>query len=102
MGLLVAIPFVRPTGLTPGKVAEVPWWAWFGGPLSIMSTMAGLMLARKMGSLPFTATTVTCSLICAVLLDHLGWVGFEVHRANPGRLAGCALLVAGLFLVSKF
>jgi len=46
--------------------------------------------------------TVTCSMVCSVLLDHFGWVGFEVHRLNPPRLAGCALLLAGLFLVSKF
>jgi Putative inner membrane exporter, YdcZ len=50
----------------------------------------------------FTATTVTCSMVCSVLLDHFGWVGFEVHRVNPWRLVGCALLLAGLFLVSKF
>jgi transporter family-2 protein len=55
-----------------------------------------------MGSMFFTATTVTCSMVCSVLLDHFGWVGFEVHRVNPLRLAGCALLLAGLFLVSKF
>ena len=73
-----------------------------GGLLSIVSTMAGLMLAEKMGSMFFTATTVTCSMVCSVLLDHFGWVGFEVHRVNPLRLAGCALLLAGLFLVSKF
>jgi hypothetical protein len=43
-----------------------------------------------------------CSLVCAVLLDHFGWVGFEVHRVNPWRIAGCTLLLGGLFLVSKF
>lgn len=101
IALLIALPFARLAGFAL-KAAEVPWWAWLGGLLSIMSTMAGLMLAEKMGSTFFTATTVTCSLVCAVLLDHFGWVGFEVHRANPWRLVGCALLLAGLFLVSKF
>jgi transporter family-2 protein len=102
VGLLIALPFTRLAGFTQIKAGEVPWWAWSGGLLSIMSTMAGLMLAAKMGSMFFTATTVTCSMVCSVLLDHFGWVGFEVHRANPWRLVGCALLLAGLFLVSKF
>src|SRR5947209_6589468 len=53
--LLIAVPFTRPIGFAPDKLARVPWWAWLGGPLSIMSTIAGLMLARKMGSLAFTA-----------------------------------------------
>ena len=102
IALLAAVPFAGLTGFAPSKAAQVPWWAWSGGLLSIMSTMAGLMLGKKMGSMFFTATTVTCSLICAVLLDHLGWFGFEVHHANPWRLVGCGLLLAGLFLVSKF
>ena len=102
IALLVAVPFTSFTGFAPSKAAQVPWWAWLGGLLSIMSTMAGLMLVRKMGSTFFTATTVTCSLVCAVLLDHFGWVGFEVHRVNPWRIAGCILLLGGLFLVSKF
>ena len=62
IALLIAIPVTGVTGFAPTKVAQVPWWAWLGGLLSIMSTMAGLMLARKMGSTYFTATTVTCSL----------------------------------------
>ena len=102
IALLIAIPVTGVTGFGPSKAAQVPWWAWLGGLLSIMSTMAGLMLARKMGSTYFTATTVTCSLVCAVLLDHMGWIGFEVHRVNLWRVVGCALLLAGLFLVSKF
>jgi transporter family-2 protein len=100
--LLIAAAFSRGIELAPAKAAQVPWWAWLGGPLSIVSTMAGLLLARKMGSLAFVATTVTCSLVCSVFLDHLGWVGFAIHRVNGGRLAGCALLLAGMFLVSKF
>ena len=100
--LLIAVPFTRLSGFTPEKAAQAPWWAWLGGPLSIVSTMAALLLAKKMGSLSFTATAVTSSLICGVLLDHFGWVGFEMHRINLGRSVGCALLLAGVFLVSKF
>ena len=99
--LIIAVALERRITL-PASTAQTRWWAWMGGPLSILSTMAGMILAQRMGSLFFTATAVTCSLICGVLLDHLGWVGFEVHRANPGRLIGCVLLVAGVFLVSKF
>jgi transporter family-2 protein len=102
IALLIVLPFTRLAGFGQTRAAEVPWWAWLGGLLSIVSTMAGLMLAEKMGSMFFTATTVTCSMVCSVFLDHFGWVGFEVHRLNPLRLAGCALLLAGLFLVSKF
>jgi transporter family-2 protein len=102
IALLIAIPVTGVNGFAPSKAAQVPWWAWLGGLLSIMSTMAGLMLARKMGSTYFTATTVTCSLVCAVLLDHMGWVGFEVHRVKSLAYDRMRTVVGGLFLVSKF
>src|SRR6202163_5106576 len=63
IALLIALPFTRLAGFAPGKAAQVPWWAWLGGLLSIMSTMAGLMLAEKRGPVFFTATTFTCSLV---------------------------------------
>src|SRR6202790_3090152 len=88
IALLIMLPFTRLAGFGQSRTAEVPWWAWLGGLLSIVSTMAGLMLAEKMGSMFFTATTVTCSMVCSVLLDHFGWVGFEVHPISPWRLAG--------------
>jgi bacterial/archaeal transporter family-2 protein len=100
--LLLALPLVRVADLGPSKLARVPWWAWFGGLLSMVSTVATLVLAKRMGSLFFTAATVTCTLLCSVLLDHLGWVGFTVHPLNPGRVIGCVFLMAGVFLVSKF
>src|SRR5580658_1819554 len=30
----------------------------------------------------FTATTVTCSMVCSVFARSFWWVGFEVHRVN--------------------
>ncbi len=100
-GLLIVALFWHFAWPSGQKFGQTPWWAWTGGVLSIFSTMAGVLLARKLGSATFTSITVTCSLICSVLLDHLGWVGFEVHRAGAGRLTGCALLITGVLLVSR-
>ncbi len=85
-----------------GAAGQVPWWAWTGGAISIISTLAGLMLAQKFGSAMFTALTITASLITSVALDHFGWIGFRQHTASPLRLAGCALLVGGVWLVSRY
>ena len=83
-------------------VAHVPWWAWMGGLVSIGSTMAGLLLAQRLGSAMFTGLSITASLVASVLLDQFGWIGFRQHPASPARLAGCVLLVAGVWLVSRF
>ncbi len=81
---------------------HVPWWAWTGGLLSIASTLAGLVFAQRLGSGLFTSLSLTASLIVSVLLDQFGWIGFKQHSASPARLAGCALLIGGVWLVARF
>ncbi len=84
------------------QLAGVNWWAWLGGVVSIASTMAGLTLAQKMGSGLFTGCSLTASLLASVVLDQFGLLGFRQHTASAGRLAGCCLLTAGIWLVAKF
>ncbi len=80
---------------------SVHWWAWIGGIISIASTVAGLTLAHRLGSGLFTALTLTASVVVSVLLDQFGLIGFAKHTASPLRLAGCSLLIAGVWLVSR-
>ena len=88
-------------GRTGAAAGPVPWWAWLGGAISILSTMAGLLLAQRLGSAMFTGLSITASLLTSVLLDQFGWLGFRQHTASPARMLGCALLVAGVWLVSR-
>ncbi len=81
---------------------HAPWWAWTGGLVSIASTLAGLVFAQRLGSGLFTALSVTASLGVSVLLDQFGFIGFKQHSASPARLAGCALLIGGVWLVARF
>ena len=104
-GLLLIAGLLRqlPAGMvrTGAAAGPVPWWAWLGGAISILSTMAGLLLAQKLGSAMFTGLSITASLLTSVLLDQFGWLGFRHHAASPARMLGCALLVAGVWLVSR-
>jgi transporter family-2 protein len=101
MGMAIVLAVARQP-FPAGKLNGVPWWGWMGGLISILSTMAGLMLAQKMGSAMFTGLTLTASVITSVLLDHFGLVGMRQHTASPARVLGCGLLIAGIWLVAKF
>jgi transporter family-2 protein len=102
LGLLLVQGILRHALPSSDRLMSVKSWAWFGGLISLVSTMVGLTLAQKLGSSIFTGLTVTASLATSVALDHFGWVGFRQHTASPGRLAGCALMVAGLWMVARF
>ena len=100
--LLLIQMFVRQALPGTEKALLVSPWAWFGGIISIAATMAGLTLAQKLGSGLFTGLSLTAATISSVLIDQFGWIGFKQHTASPGRLAGCALLIAGIWLVARF
>ncbi len=100
IGLLLVMAAMR-QAFPAGRASGVPWWAWTGGVISIGSTMAGLTMAQKLGSGLFTAANLTAAVVMSVALDHFGLLGMRQHTASPGRLAGCALLIAGVWLVAK-
>ncbi len=100
LGMLLVQAFVRQP-VPFANAGHVSWWAWMGGLISILSTVAGLLLVQRLGSGIFTGLSITASLVVSVLLDQFGWMGLKHHPASPGRIIGCALLVAGVWLVSR-
>lgn len=99
---VAAIPFVG-FGL-PGldRVASVPWWGWLGGILGGIYVLSMIFVAEKVGAAAFMGLTVTSALVTSLLLDHFGWLGFEVHVAGLWRVLGGALMVAGVVLICIF
>ena len=100
VGMLIVQIFARQP-LPLSNAGQVSWWAWTGGLISIASTMAGLLLVQRLGSGIFTSLSLTASLVVSVLLDQFGVLGLKQHTASPGRMIGCALLIAGVWLVSR-
>ncbi len=84
------------------KFLHVPWWAWSSGLLSVGATMAGILLAQRLGAGVFSGISVTVATMTSIALDHFGLVGFKQHPASWPRVLGGGLMIAGLWLVSKF
>jgi bacterial/archaeal transporter family-2 protein len=105
LGFIVILGYVvlmRVPWPTYGRVAGAPWWAWIGGLAGAAYGVAAIFLASRLGAATLMALVVTGQLICSVVVDHLGWVGFDVHPAGWGRIVGCALMIAGFVLIAKF
>jgi transporter family-2 protein len=84
-------------------VRAAPWYAWLaGGLMGTVYLTGNILLAPRLGAGELVGLVVAGQLLFSVLLDHFGWIGFAQHAANPARLAGCALMIAGVFLISKF
>ncbi len=102
-GTVILIVMAITAGIFPPRFmtspASLPWWAWGGGLIGVFMVTSSLILVPKVGSLPWFAAIMTGQVIAAVLLDHFGWLGNDRVVASPTRLAGAALLIAGLMLI---
>src|SRR3954453_3278902 len=66
--------------------SQVPWWGWLGGLLGAGSGIIAIVLAKPLGAGALAAFALAGQLIGSVLLDHFGWLGFELHSINLPRV----------------
>lgn len=102
LGVLLVQAFVRQPLPDGTHIHAVPWWGWAGGIISILATFAALMFAQQLGAGAFTGISITMSTIISIAMDHYGMLGFKQHAASPLRIAGGVLMIAGIWMVTKF
>jgi transporter family-2 protein len=100
--LVAVIAVIRAPIPSVGRALAAPWTAWLGGLLGAAYAVTVVLLARELGAATLTALVVTGQLVCSVVLDHYGLLGFDVRAIGAGRVAGCALLLGGTYLIWKF
>ncbi len=85
----------------PGNAAVTgaPWWIWIGGVLGAFYVAGSIVTAPRLGAVTLVAVLLAGQAVASLLVDHFGWVGFEENPISPGRLAGIALVAAGVALV---
>ena len=98
--LVVALIATRGVAST-GRLGSVPWWGWLGGAVGAGYVASTVAAAPRLGALNLFAAVIFGQLLCSVVLDHFG-VLYKEHSLSAGRLAGVALLAAGVALVRFF
>ena len=85
------------------RAAAMPWWIWIGGGfLGAYFVSSAIYLAPRIGATLLFMTIITGQLLFAILLEHKGLMGFPERPVGMGRLAGIALMVAGVYLTRRF
>jgi bacterial/archaeal transporter family-2 protein len=91
----------RPMPTVEG-IANMPWWAPLGGVIGAFAVITGLLFVAKVGAGAFAGLTITANILMSLVIDHFGLFGVQQHSLGPGRAVGAALMVAGIFAISKF
>jgi transporter family-2 protein len=81
---------------------QMPWWAPLGGLVGAFAVVAGLFFVGKVGAGAFAGLTITANILMSLVIDKFGLFGMETHALSAGRMAGAALMVAGIALISVF
>jgi bacterial/archaeal transporter family-2 protein len=77
----------------------VPWYAWSGGLFGGVFILLAILLLPTLGAATLFALVVAGQVLIAVTLDHFGAFGLTPHPIGMTRLAGAALLIAGVVLI---
>ena len=97
--VLICLPHPLPS---EQGLAQMPWWAPLGGVVGAFAVVAGLLFVGKVGAGAFAGLTITANILMSLAIDRYGLFGMEPHDLSGGRIAGAALMVAGMTLISKF
>jgi transporter family-2 protein len=91
------------SGNRPGSApfAGLPWYAWIGGLYGAVFVGVAAYAAPKIGVASLITIGVAGQIAMALLLDHFGALGLTREPINAGRIAGAALVVAGVVLVRR-
>ena len=86
----------------PQDLGDVRWWMWIGGGL-LGACYVTLIIVLT----PILGVALTFGLIVAgqmamsLTMDRLGAFGLPVHALSLWRLAGAALIVAGVIVIRR-
>ena len=98
---LVGITVLSGAKADLGAVKELDWYYLTGGLLGAAYVTTVLVSVRTLGAGGVTAATIAGQLSLSVLVDRLGVLGLEQKPLSVARIAGVALLAAGVFLIVR-
>jgi transporter family-2 protein len=87
-------PRPRPSGLS-----ALPWWGWLGALCGATYVVSVFAFIPEIGVAPTVALTVAGQQIASVLVDRYGLLRLPRREIGARRLAGVALLLAGVGLI---
>lgn len=82
-------------------VRQAPPWAWIGGLYGVVFVAAVAYATPRLGLAVTLTVTLAAQLTMAITLDHFGLLGLKQEPVTLTRLAGLALVVAGVFLMRR-
>jgi transporter family-2 protein len=75
--------------------------SWTGGLFGAIFVGTAILMVPRLGAATVLALIVVGQMTAGIAIDHFGLFGTPPQLASPVRLAGAALLVAGVVLIRR-
>lgn len=97
--LLFVLVVQRPSWPDGAVLRAAPWWIWTGGLLGAVYVAVSIILVQRLSAAVAFSLIVLGQMICALIIDHLGWLGLTQHEISPGRILGATMVVGGVAMI---
>ncbi|WP_454197885.1 DMT family transporter [Nocardia sp. Marseille-Q1738] len=87
---------------TRADLVAMPKWAPFGGLTGGAAIFAMIAFASSVGVGTFNALIIAGQMFVAAAMDHFGVLGFPRRRISARRVAACAMIIVGSYLMAKY
>ena len=81
------------------SLSLISWWMWLGGLLGAFYIFTVIFVAPKIGFANMFSLVVAGQIILAILFDHFGVLGNQIHSLTALKAIGVALLISGVYLI---
>lgn len=98
--IILYVSFFRQSPVFPAGV-DFRWWKFTGGTLGVLYVTTVVIAAPKIGAANALAFMVCGQFITAIIIDHFGLMNMPLTSISITRIAGVALLLAGVYLIQK-
>ncbi len=82
-----------------GVMRVAPWWVWTGGLLGAIYVAASIVLVQRLGGAVAFSLVVLGQVLCALIVDHFGWLGLAQREISAGRLLGVMMVAGGVVMI---
>ena len=99
LAMFAVILALREPWLTGPAIGRTSWMSWTGGVFGTIYIAISILLLPRLGAALVVALIVLGQMLGALMFDHFALLGVPENPISPMRLAGAALLVAGVVLI---
>jgi bacterial/archaeal transporter family-2 protein len=103
VAMALALGTILAAGAPRPQVAPlrgVPWWGWLGGLSGAIYVTSVFLLIPEIGAAPVVVLTVAGQQLASIAVDRYGLLRLPRRTISRRRLAGVAVLLAGVALIT--